>query len=70
MGMPFSSYINEIKLKDHEQQFVIESFKAVQYLVAKRLWRIIDDDGTGQIPTEDGQIFDIVAINANAMFSE
>lgn len=37
-------------------------------MISKRLWRIIDNDGLRQVPAQDREIFDVVPVDAHAVF--
>lgn len=40
------------------------------HVIAKGLGRVVNDDGFIQLPAQDGQVFDIVAIYTDAMLSK
>ena len=40
------------------------------HLVAKGLGAVVDDDGLGEVATQDGEVLHVVALHTHAMLSE
>lgn len=45
-------------------------FLPIQYLIAKGLWWIVHNDSLGQVPTQDTQVLDVVAIHTHAVLAK
>lgn len=43
---------------------------SILHLVAKTLRAIVHNDGLGEIPPENGEVFDVVSLNADAVLPE
>ena len=44
--------------------------KLKTYLVSKCLWWVVDDNCARQIASKNGQIFNVITVNANTVFSK
>ena len=40
------------------------------YLVAKWLWGVVHNDGLGEVTAQDSEIFDVVTVDIDTMFSK
>lgn len=40
------------------------------YLIAKCLRRVVNNNGFGQIPTKNSEIFHVISVHKNAIFAE
>lgn len=71
MGIPLESWKTNNALWCHTHATRTHGGRqAVCYLIGEGLRWVVDDDGLGEIPTQDVQVFDVIPLDADAVLTE